>query len=380
MTGLRMSASMKSVRSSRARGGRTSSPATYSTLGSRSRRRASSVPRRVDTPVIRTRRPLTSSSAMLSSCPRASPRASPGCAAPSGSPKARRASPARDPRSAGESGPPPCPDRRQPPAHARVIASPRTSSAQPHRAASPGPAPGVSSWSPSAGHAVSHRFARVPAASAIHLKPAAELAERVLLPGDPHRALAVAQVLMDQPKMFNHHRGLWGYTGTARDGDLLTVQATGMGGPSAAIVVEELIALGARTLIRIGTCGGLADGWAIGDLARVESALALDGASRALGADGRVEPDAELSQAIDARAATTASVDLFYDDAKPDGAKLVEMECAALFQISKLRGVRAAAVLGVTDILLGERQRICAEHLEALGPQLGEAAWAALTR
>ena len=79
-----------------------------------------------------------------------------------------------------------------------------------------------------------------------HIRPAAELAERVLLPGDPGRALAVAQALLEQPpRMFNHARGLWGYTGTAPDGELLTVQATGMGGPSTAIVCEELIALGA---------------------------------------------------------------------------------------------------------------------------------------
>src|SRR4051812_36988709 len=138
------------------------------------------------------------------------------------------------------------------------------------------------------------------ASSAIHLKPATELAERVLLPGDPHRALAVAQVLMEQPKMFNHHRGLWGYTGTARDGELLTIQATGMGGPSAAIVAEELIALGARTLIRIGTCGALDGDRRLGDLVAVEAALALDGTSRALGADDKVSPDRRLTEAIEA--------------------------------------------------------------------------------
>src|SRR3954449_5541400 len=80
-----------------------------------------------------------------------------------------------------------------------------------------------------------------------HLRPVAPAAERVLLPGDPGRALALAQVVLgDDRKMFNHHRGLWGYTGTAADGALLTIQSTGMGGPSAAIVLEELAALGAR--------------------------------------------------------------------------------------------------------------------------------------
>jgi uridine phosphorylase len=202
----------------------------------------------------------------------------------------------------------------------------------------------------------------------------------VLLPGDPHRALAVAQALTEQPKMFNHHRGLWGYTGVARDGEPLTIQATGMGGPSAAIVVEELIALGARTLIRIGTCGALRDGLALGDVVAVEAALAGDGASRALGADGRVLPDEALTAAIDAPRVTAACVDLFYADAEPSDGDVVEMECATLFQIARLRGVRAAAVLGVSDVLTRARERIAREKLEDLGVDLGETAWAALTR
>jgi uridine phosphorylase len=222
---------------------------------------------------------------------------------------------------------------------------------------------------------------RVPgASSAIHLKPAADLAERVLLPGDPHRALAVAQALMEQPKMFNHHRGLWGYTGTARDGDLLTVQATGMGGPSAAIVVEELIALGATTFIRIGTCGALTEEHAIGDLVVPEAALALDGTSRGLGADSRVLPDPELAGALHAPRVVAASVDVFYGAPETGDADVIEMECATLFQVARLRGVRAAAVLGVSDDLVGERVRIEPEQLESLGLSLGEAAWAALTR
>jgi uridine phosphorylase len=218
---------------------------------------------------------------------------------------------------------------------------------------------------------------RVPA---IHLKPATELAERVLLPGDPHRALAVAQALMEQPKMFNHHRGLWGYTGTARDGELLTVQATGMGGPSAAIVVEELIGLGAKTFIRIGTCGALTDRHELGQIVAVDAALAFDGTSRTLGADGRVEPDPDLRARTDAPGAIAASVDVFYGEPETGDADVVEMECATLFQVARLRGVRAAALLGVSDELASGRTRIDAEQLEALGVRLGEAAWAALTR
>ena len=152
-----------------------------------------------------------------------------------------------------------------------------------------------------------------------------------------------------------------------------------MGGPSAAIVIEELIALGARTLIRIGTCGALTETYAIGDVVAPKAALAMDGTSRALGAEGRVLPDPDLASACaaNAPAVVAASVDVFYGDLPGEG-DVVEMECATLFRIAELRGVRAAAVLGVSDALAGERQRICAEHLEALGVQLGEAAWAAL--
>ena len=86
--------------------------------------------------------------------------------------------------------------------------------------------------------------------SAIHLQPTAPLAERVLLPGDPGRALLLAQALMTEPRMFNHNRGLWGYTGEASDGRPLTIQSTGIGGPSAAIVITELAHLGVGRALR----------------------------------------------------------------------------------------------------------------------------------
>lgn len=225
----------------------------------------------------------------------------------------------------------------------------------------------------------------------IHLRPAADLAQRVLLPGDPHRALHVAQRLLDKPLMFNHHRGLWGYTGTARDGAPLTVQATGMGGPSAAIVVEELIALGARTLVRIGTCGSLREDVGLATLLSIEAAIPADGASRALGADGRVTADAGLAGALaDATgrpAATCVSTDLFYDAREDlmeqwaaDGASVVELEAAAVMQVAVNRGVRAGCLLAVTDELTDGRVRAGFEEVEELGLELGEKAWLALER
>jgi uridine phosphorylase len=222
-----------------------------------------------------------------------------------------------------------------------------------------------------------------------HLRPAASLAERVLLPGDPHRALLVAQHLLERPKMFNHQRGLWGYTGIAPDGEPLTVQSTGMGGPSAAIVVEELIALGARRLVRIGTCGALADDLDLGTLLAAAKVLPADGTSVALGAVGALTADPELLRrltAAGARPATIASTDLFYDprDAAvaawlADGAVAVEMEAATIFVVAERRGVQAGCVLGVTDVVADARTaRATPERLEEIGLRVGEAGYAAL--
>ena len=223
----------------------------------------------------------------------------------------------------------------------------------------------------------------------IHLRPHADVAERVLLPGDPGRALRLAQQLLDAPKMLNHNRGLWGYTGAAADGAPLTVQSTGMGGPSAAIVVEELIALGARRLVRVGTCGALDGSLALGGLLVADRVLAEDGASRALGAAGSIEGDLTLLEALRAAAGgatvgTVVSADLFYDP-DPDrasgwaaaGALAVEMEAATLFAVARRHGVAAGCVLAVSD-LVATRERIADDALGAAEAELGRAAAAAL--
>ncbi|HEX2234551.1 MAG TPA: hypothetical protein VHG69_14430 [Thermoleophilaceae bacterium] len=224
---------------------------------------------------------------------------------------------------------------------------------------------------------------------AVHLRPTAELAERVLLPGDPHRALAVAQSLLESPRMFNHTRGLWGYTGAAPDGEPLTVQSTGMGGPSAAIVCEELIALGARRLVRIGTCGALGGDLTLGDLVAADAVLPADGASAALGADGLLRPDAGLTSGLvdaGAQPVTVVSTDLFYDPREgaaagwaARGAVVVEMEAAALLAVAGRHAVAAACALAVSDVPDGGgTRRIGNEELEELGPRLGQLGYRAL--
>ncbi len=225
----------------------------------------------------------------------------------------------------------------------------------------------------------------------IHLHPTAPLAQRVLLPGDPGRALLLAQAVLSGPKMFNHNRGLWGYSGTGADGAPLTVQSTGMGGPSAAIVISELDDLGARTLLRTGTCGALDPALELGQLLIVTEAIAEDGTSRALGAATRVAADAGLVQRLIAAGGgqlptgPVVSTDLFYDTPEGaerrwlgSGARAVEMEAATLFTVAARRGLRAAALLIVTDILLPERRRIDAEALHAAELRLGDVGAAAL--
>jgi uridine phosphorylase len=223
----------------------------------------------------------------------------------------------------------------------------------------------------------------------IHLRPTAPLGERVLLPGDPGRALALAQALLDQPRMFNHHRGLWGYTGAAPDGQPLTIQSTGMGGPSAAIVLTELIALGARRAIRVGTCGALLDGLALGELVIARESICADGTSRALGAGERAAGDPALTAALHDRVpaallGTIVSVDLFYggdERARHNDAVAVEMEAAALFAVGAAAGVPVACVLAVSDTFdgVGERERIDDEALLDAAERMGGAAIAALT-
>jgi uridine phosphorylase len=224
----------------------------------------------------------------------------------------------------------------------------------------------------------------------IHLHPTAPLADRVLLPGDPGRALLLAQHLLEQPVMFNHNRGLWGYTGAAADGEPLTIQSTGMGGPSAAIVISELAELGARRLVRVGTCGAIDPSLALGELLVVTEAIATDGTSRALGAGDTVAPDPGLTAALrdgepGTASGTVACTDLFYDGREDDerswlaaGARAVEMESATLFALAARRGVAAGCLLIVSDLLAGGRTRIDAETLRAAEHRAGRLAAGAL--
>jgi uridine phosphorylase len=195
--------------------------------------------------------------------------------------------------------------------------------------------------------------------------------------------------------MSNHARGLWGYTGETPAGRPLSIQATGMGGPSAAIVLHELAELGVRRAIRVGTCAALDSELRHGELLVAGEALAEDGASRALGSGEVAEPDPDLTALLVAALggsptpARIVTTDLFYGDSGPHrpqseawrrrGAAAMEMEGASLFTLGRRLGVAAACLLAVSETFEdGGRRRIGDEELARAAERMGSAAAAAL--
>jgi uridine phosphorylase len=191
------------------------------------------------------------------------------------------------------------------------------------------------------------------------LRPTSSVAAEAILVGDPGRALLLAQELLEEPKMSNHARGLWGYTGRTPGGRELTIQSTGMGGPSAAIVLADLAELGVRRAIRVGTCAAIGPELTPGQLLLVEEAHAWGG-----GAAGTPAlPDAALTAALrerlgaEACAAAVASLDTLHGGGTPapvDAGDAADMQTASLFARGRQLGVALAAVLIVSEDAAGE--------------------------
>ena len=210
-----------------------------------------------------------------------------------------------------------------------------------------------------------------------------EYADAVLLPGDPLRAKYIAETYLENVEQKNSERGLLGYTGTY-NGKRVSVQGTGMGCPGAAIVFEELVQLGCKRLIRVGTCGGLQPHHALGDLIVAITAVPADSTAMHLVANephcptgswdlihGAVYHAKEIGQEL--HVGPIVSSDLFYnpDDGQYErwskrGVLAVEMEASVLFTIGALRGVEAGCLLIVSDIVVeGEFTRISDEDMRA---------------
>jgi purine-nucleoside phosphorylase len=197
-----------------------------------------------------------------------------------------------------------------------------------------------------------------------------EIAETVLMPGDPLRAKWAAETFLSDPICINQVRGMLGYTGFWR-GNRVTVHGSGMGMASLSIYANELIRdYGAKTLIRIGSCGAMQDHVAIRDVIIAMTATTLSTPSSGIFRELNFAPHADWSllraavMAAEARNVPTHvggiySADVFYDE-RPDlnqimtrhGILGVEMEAAELYNLALRHKVRALAVLTVSDHLL----------------------------
>ena len=197
-----------------------------------------------------------------------------------------------------------------------------------------------------------------------------QIAETVLMPGDPYRARWAAETFLDGAELVNEVRGMLGFTGTWR-GNKVTIQGSGMGMPSLSIYANELIStFGAQTLIRIGSCGGMQDHVKVRDVIIAMSATTITSPSSAIFKEVNFAPTADytlLEAAVTAARSKSTGVhvggiyssDVFYAE-RPDldeqmvrhGILGVEMEAAELYTLAARHGRRALAVLTVSDHLM----------------------------
>lgn len=202
-----------------------------------------------------------------------------------------------------------------------------------------------------------------------------EIADKILLPGDPLRAKFIAETYFEDVKQYNSVRGMYGYTGTYK-GEKISVQGSGMGVPSISIYVNELIQdYDVQKLIRVGTCGAMKDNVNIRDIILAQGAttdsqvnkLVFGGIDYAPIADFNLLKNA-YDNAIAANLTTHVgnifTSDTFYRDNADEVNKLlgrynvlaVEMEAAALYTLAAKYDRQALAILTVSDhILTGEQ-------------------------
>jgi 5'-methylthioadenosine phosphorylase len=199
-----------------------------------------------------------------------------------------------------------------------------------------------------------------------------DVSSRVIAVGDPNRAKTLASTILENPKLVNEYRGYITYTGLYK-GAPLTIATHGVGGPSAAIVFEELHMLGARYIVRLGSTGALLEHIDIGDVIVADGAAYQAGGAMGmyLGHDSfyPASPDIEMTYLIYKKLAgnknfkvymgAVYSSDAFYAENPEFVSKWasknvlsVEMECATLFIISRLRSMKSACVLVVSDNLV----------------------------
>ncbi|HBR53866.1 MAG TPA: purine-nucleoside phosphorylase [Flavobacteriaceae bacterium] len=208
-----------------------------------------------------------------------------------------------------------------------------------------------------------------------------EIADSVLLPGDPMRAKWIAETFLDQPKLYNDVRGMLGYTGTYK-GKAVSVQGTGMGIPSALIYCHELINdYSVKKLIRVGSAGSYQQDINLRDIVIAMAASSTSGInnSRFINADYSPTANFELfmkaalyakEHNILIKAGNVLSSDEFYEDDFDNykqwaefGVLCVEMEAAGLYTIAAKYNVQSLAILTVSDSLV-TKEALPAEERE----------------
>jgi purine-nucleoside phosphorylase len=196
-----------------------------------------------------------------------------------------------------------------------------------------------------------------------------DIAETVLLPGDPLRGKGIADKFLDDVICYNEVRGMMGYTGTL-NGKRVSVQGTGMGMPTTAIYAHELIGLGAKRLIRVGTCGSYQANLNIGDVIIAMSASTDSSLNKHIFNQKDFAPTAYyplLAKAVEAAEAmglrvnvgNILSSDSFYNANQEHwhkwaeyGVLGVEMETSALYTVAAKHQVEALSILTVSDSLV----------------------------
>lgn len=200
---------------------------------------------------------------------------------------------------------------------------------------------------------------------------AGEIADIVLLPGDPLRAKYIAETFLENPTCYNEVRGMLGFTGTYK-GKRVSVQGTGMGVPSISIYVNELIqSYDVKKLIRVGTCGAIQEDVKVRDVILAMSASTDSRANQlTFGIDYAPTAnfellknafDAGVAKGLNLKVGNVFTADMFYND-NADHKKwaqyqilAIEMETSALYTIAAKFGRQALSVLTVSDhILTGE--------------------------
>ncbi|MEM4294596.1 MAG: purine-nucleoside phosphorylase [Candidatus Caldarchaeum sp.] len=228
-----------------------------------------------------------------------------------------------------------------------------------------------------------------------HLKTK-DVAKRVVAAGDPARVVQLSKML-DSPRLVNENRGFITYTGSFQ-GVPVTVACHGVGGPSSAVVFEELIMLGARLIIRLGTCGAFVKGIKNGEIVIPTGAAYIGGTLKQYIPEVHITPvpsyevlttlvNEVKSQGLTSYVGPVFSSDAFYAEDPEFAAKwakrgyvAVEMECATLFGLGMMRGVKTGSALLVSDNLAEMTPMVDAEYLKPFVEKAGRAVLSAAVK